>query len=617
MRICDYCKTAMYWDKESALRQGKKSQELPSSTRFRIGGTGKLKGSSFRVLGRLVYAHENGTWSEWFIEMDDGKIMWLTEDEGELFLEAPLELTTPPPAFNELAPGMQIALNDKIGIVEEIGQANCLGGEGQIPFRVEVGESYPYADGATGDGRSSFGLEYDRATGKVHAFLGKIVQSKEDRTRKEDRAAPIDRIGEIIRCPSCGKPYEGPRAKTTAMVVCDACGAGLTLDEAEIRVVGKNPERVPIFIFRIGLPVTIDGTSYEVMGRLLYEEKEEDIPYTSTDYVLYNPQAGYLWLSEYRGHYTVGRVIHDRVVIPRPAKAKTKVQVGPDAFQVYESGEVTLKWVDGAIPWTASVGERSKYTRLISPPEYVDEELTGKEKELVRGRYLCREELTAALPEDVALPDARGAFSCQPYVTSPWLQGLGSIAGVFALLNVLLLLYSIMGEKNTFVLQETLTAEQYAKEHMTGTFQVIRDNTILRLRGSTPLDNSWIAMDFAVVDQNDRVLSEFTSDASYYHGRDSDGSWNEGGPTFSSHFKINKAGTYRLLIHGQGGSGVGGPPRNEALRIMVTAGNTVKWYFVFPLAVCGLIALIGPLRRWSFEKRRWAEVAGGSTDDDD
>lgn len=617
MRICDYCRTAMYWDKESVLRAGRQSVDLPPSTRFRIGASGKLKGQTIRILGRLCYAHENGTWSEWFVETHDGNIMWLTEDEGELFLESPVDLTSPAPPFDQLTLGMLLTLNDKVGVVEELGTARCTGGEGQIPFAVEIGETYPYADGSTPDGKTSFGLEYDAEGLNPKAFVGRILEIKQDRTKREDRGAPVEKQGEIIRCASCGKPYEGPRVTTTTMVVCESCGSALELDEAETKVVGKNTGRPPIFTFRIGLPITIENVRYEVMGRLMYVELDAGIPDTSVDYVLYNPENGYVWLSEYRGHYTFARVFHGRIETPPIPLPRYKVHVGGEVFQIYESGEVTLKWVDGAIPWRAAVGETSKYIHMIKPPEFVDVETTGSERELFRGRYLTREELAAAIPDEVDIPEPRGIYSCQPYEPSPWIQGLGKIAGIFAAINLVLFLFGLMSDKNTVALQENISADQYGQEYMTGPFQVARAGTICCVHGNAALNNSWLGVDFAVVNAEDSVVSEFSGDASFYAGRDSDGSWTEGSRSFDSPFKIQKAGTYRLLLRGQGGTGYNGPAGKEPLQIRVTTGNTLYWYFMFPLGVCLFLALLGPLLRFVFESRRWAAVSKGSNDDDD
>jgi Domain of unknown function (DUF4178) len=616
MSVCRHCKTATYWDKESALRLGRKSMDLPPSSRFRVGGTGKLKGRSFRVLGRLSYAHEKGTWDEWFIVQDEN-ILWLTEDEGELFLETPVELTSPVPPYSELSPGMQVKLNDKVGMIEELGEARCLGGEGEIPFQVEIGETYPYADGSVPDENSSFGLEYDAGTGNVRAFIGRILDVKESRVRPEDREAPVTRTAQAIRCPSCGKPYEGPRLESTRTVVCNACGSGLGLDEAEMRILGKNIGKEPGFTFKIGMPLTLEGTRYEVMGRLSYSEPEGKIEYVSWEYVLYNPDAGYLWLSEEDGHFTLSRVGHVRVVIPPIPVTKMKVSVGQDTFRVYEKGMVTLQWVDGAIPWRATVGEQTRYTHLIKPPEYLDQEITGLEVEIFRGRYVTHEEIDEAAGKTVKLPPMKGIYSCQPYTASARIKGMWTVGGVFLLINCLLLLWALQTNRNPPILQERITAEQYSKEHMTNRFDVARDGSILQLKGSAPVNNSWLALDFALVDADERVVFQFGNEASYYHGQDSEGSWSEGSRSFSSYFKVNKTGAYRLLLHGQGGSGETDRSRNEPVDIAVFAGMAVPWYFIIPIIVSGLVMVIEPIHRMSFEARRWSAVAGDGEDADD
>lgn len=617
MKVCDYCKTAMYWDKDSALRAGIKSQDLPPSSRFKIGAAGKLKDQSFTVLGRLRYAHENGTWDEWFVETGDGKILWLTEDEGELFLEKPLQLTSEVPPHADLRPGMQIQLNDKVGVVEEVGEARCIGGEGQIPFIVEIGETYPYADGASPDGNFSFGLEYDTRTGQPSAFIGTILKTKEVKSRKEDREAPEARVGEIIRCPSCGKPYEGPKAKTTEMVVCAACGSGLQLDEAETRVVGKNQGRTPGFTFKVGDSLTLEGVRWEIMGRLYYVEVDEGIEYGSFEYVLYTPESGYLWLSEEKGHFTLNRVTHGLMRLPPFPVPRQTVRVGADTFRIFETGEMTLRWVDGALPWVASVGEKTRYTHLIKPPECLDQEVTGKEVESFRGRYVSHEELQAAIPKDIKLPSPRGVYSCQPYVAGPSVAGMWKVGVAFLAINLMLLLYSLVAGVETTVLEGQITAEQYTKEQLTASFQVPRNESIMQLIGSAPVDNSWLAVDFALVNGDDQVVSEMFGEASYYHGTDSEGSWSEGSRHFGSYFMVDKAGAYRLLIHGQGGSGEGGKSRDEPVTFRVTAGNTISWYFIFPILFSALAALIQPISRGLFEARRWPSSDDGDDGDDD
>ena len=157
------------------------------------------------------------------------------------------------------------------------------------------------------------------------------------------------------------------------------------------------------------MPLKLEGTRYEVMGRLSYSEAEGKIEYVSWEYVLYNPDAGYLWLSEEGGHFTLSRVGHVRVAIPPIPVTKMKVNVGQETFRVYEKGILTLRWVDGAIPWRATVGEKTRYTHLIKPPEYLDQEITGSEVEIFRGRYVTHEEMEEAAGKDSqASPHERG-----------------------------------------------------------------------------------------------------------------------------------------------------------------------------------------------------------------
>ena len=173
----------------------------------------------------------------------------------------------------------------------------------------------------------------------------------------------------------------------------------------------------------------------------------------------------------------------------------------------------------------------------------------------------------------------------------PGWQATWKIGVAFLALNILLLFYSFTADKNTALMQENITADQYSQEYMTNPFTVSRDGTILCLQGQAPVNNSWLAADFALVDAEDRVVSEFGGESSFYHGRDSEGTWTEGSSSFSSCFRVDKAGQYRLLVYGQGGSDNSGPSRKEPLKIRLTGDKTISWYFIIPASCC-------PLWRW-------------------
>ena len=78
---------------------------------------------------------------------------------------------------------------------------------------------------------------------------------------------------------------------------------------------------------------------------------------------------------------------------------------------------------------------------------------------------------------------------------------------------------------------------------------------------------------------------------------------------------MEKAGAYKLLVHGRGGSGTGGPSGNENVNLNLTTDNTISWYFIIPLLMAALVGSLEPILRWSFEARRWSPVTGSGDDD--
>lgn len=180
---CEYCGTAVTWDADAVRDSGRKSRLPQGFTRLYTGAMGTLKGHRFVVLGRVRYSWGRGFWDEWCCQLlDEGLVdqaddqdpqrVWITEDDHELSAEtgrgvAQVETLT--------EPGQRITLQGHSFIVEELGEAECVGIEGQLPRDVLPGETYRYADGSSLDGRYTVGLEWDRDDGQATVFVGHWV----------------------------------------------------------------------------------------------------------------------------------------------------------------------------------------------------------------------------------------------------------------------------------------------------------------------------------------------------------------------------------------------------------------------------------------------------------
>ena len=159
--VCEYCGNAVYWDADKVKNAGKQAILPEGFSRLYRGATGRLKSRSFFVTGRVRYSFGHGFWDEWFLEFSDGGIGWLTEDNHEFALEKRSTAKKLPP-FEKLVPGHPFKVRGISFVIEEVGRAECLGMEGDLPIAVQSGEKYAFADASSLDGTHSLGLEYDR-----------------------------------------------------------------------------------------------------------------------------------------------------------------------------------------------------------------------------------------------------------------------------------------------------------------------------------------------------------------------------------------------------------------------------------------------------------------------
>ncbi len=159
LAICDYCHTALYWDEDAVLLAGEQARLTQGFTRLYRGASGSLDGAPFEVIGRIRYRSLRGFWDEWWLHDAEGRGVWLTEDDHELAQQTRIDRD-----FSHLVgldAGERFDLDGVPYEVDEVGEAECIGVEGQLPERVLTGERYRFLDASSLDGRFALGIELD------------------------------------------------------------------------------------------------------------------------------------------------------------------------------------------------------------------------------------------------------------------------------------------------------------------------------------------------------------------------------------------------------------------------------------------------------------------------
>ncbi len=148
--ICQYCGQTCSVSPEGLDPSGEKTKLADFESIFSIGASGTIAGEQFKSVGRLRYTYDDGFWDEWFLAFENGKKLWLQEDEGEFTAFEKETLTSPVPAFDDISVGSMIPVNDMSVFVTERNVAKIAGGIGELYFSITPGMSVNCIDGNAG-----------------------------------------------------------------------------------------------------------------------------------------------------------------------------------------------------------------------------------------------------------------------------------------------------------------------------------------------------------------------------------------------------------------------------------------------------------------------------------
>ncbi len=143
---------------------------------IRIGMKAKLGGREYVAVGRLLFRDSEGyAWEEWVLLSQDGDAQYLEFDEGKWSLTRYWPEGSQSVRVGDYTEGQPVTLGGKTYIVTSVGMMRVAGVEGEIPWRVSVGESSPYADFGSGD--TIFSVE--QASDGIEWFRGRRLDAAE------------------------------------------------------------------------------------------------------------------------------------------------------------------------------------------------------------------------------------------------------------------------------------------------------------------------------------------------------------------------------------------------------------------------------------------------------
>jgi hypothetical protein len=406
---------------------------------------------------------------------------------------------------------------------------------------------------------------------------------------------------QALFCPNCGGPIQLRGFAHSLTAVCQHCLSVLDASTPAVRIIQQiqeNQRRTPKI--PLGSRGKFGETAYEAIGFQTRGISVDGVLYEWDEYVLFNPFKGFLYLTEYQGHWNVVRPLRDlpAVVLGVRPKARYRGQT----YKHFQHATAETLFVLGEFPWRVRTGERVETDDFTDPPHLLSREGTGSEVTWSLGEYTDGKLLWQTFHLKDRPPVPRGPYANQPNPKTG--RGPAAFRLYFKFLLALLvlaILFNLIAQRDT-VLNErhhfypSQTGEQ---SFVTPVFELKGRTSNVVVQTNTDAQNNWMYVNYALINSDSGTAYDFGREISYY--RDSDDT--EGSRNDSVTLPSVPPGKYYLRVEPEG------DPKNPAIEydIVVKRDVPTTLYFVLAALVLALPPIFIAWNGYRFEYARWQE----------
>lgn len=624
--VCESCDTVVARADRSFEDLGKTSDLVQTQSRLSLWLTGTFQGVGFQLTGRAQLQHgAGGVWDEWYMAFDDGRWGWLAEAQGRFYLTFRDQGTASSEMPNA---GDYVTVGEPsvMMTVAEVGQSSVLAGRGEIPYRLDVGRSYWYAD-LSGPAGMFGTIDYSETPPAL--FLGHEVSfaslglqfdgSQPDFDPERPQVAT-----QAVSCDNCGGSLELHAPDRTERVACPYCGAMHDCNQGVLRFLKLVEGRKVQPQLPLGAKGTFEGAEFTLIGFMVRKTSDDWDTYEWDEYLLYNPHLGFRWLVYSDAHWNFIKPVSlgdIRATLPDDYHYAGEIAEYQDRkYKIFQSGQATVDYVAGEFYWRVEAGQTTSTVDYVNAPEMLSGESGANEINWSLGTYMTRRQVDDAFA-DASPPNERpwGVGPNQPFRH----KGVYPVWGIMFVLCIAMLVWAQSKSPKTTRHVESFVLEQGAGEPMdkvpgappdTSVFFSdefeLASNQNIQIKGfCRELNNSWVYVQIDLYNRETGGVYALDFPIEYYHGVSGGESWSEGSRDATKTLSSIPGGTYVMRVAGQRS-----PKMSKAtLRLTVIQGvfNTSIWIVMFFFA--NLIPLIIAIWHFIFERRRWSksDYSGG------
>lgn len=648
--VCPYCQAlAARRDRDTELL-GKVAALVDTGSPLALGATGTYTGRTFTLAGRVQLRHPlGGVWDEWYMALDDGRWGWLAEAQGRFYLTFTQTPHGTLPAAGSLQAGGLADLGpDGLWTVGEVSEATFHSAEGEIPWAVEPGATYRFADLS---GRQGAFATLDYSEDQPLFFLGREM-SLADLGIQGGTRKPAKLGVQNLNCPKCGGALALRAPDQTQRVGCPSCGSLLSAEGGKLAFLKSLKQPHQDVVIPLGAEGRLEGEPVTCIGQLRRSCTIEGTAYPWNEYLLLDSQHGFRWLVQSEGHWSLAVALPPGEV-PQVRDGQKNLFALGASWRRFQDVQAVVEGVWGEFYWQVEQGERVQVAEFVAPPRSLTRERQahkggGEEVNWSLSTYLTPEQVQTAFKlETLPTPSGIASFQPNPHkatLAASWLWLVGALGLLLVLVmaesvthrNVELFhqkldLYELSpglrqaaaeaGRKAIPTRRQTPAAAtanppalpssttQPAPEPQEPVFfsdpiEIKNGRQNLAVTLSAPVNNNWIGLEGALVSETTGVAELFLLESSYYHGVDGGESWSEGDRAQTVFLSAVPAGTYVLRL---APTWDGKLPPVATVDVQLRQG-VMRWLYPgLALLAILFVPLILVFRVAAFESRRWQE----------
>ena len=397
----------------------------------------------------------------------------------------------------------------------------------------------------------------------------------------------------------CAKPITVYTHAQAKYISCANCGAYYRFNAGEFQFIKKAAQGDFKYALALGTKGIIEGYEYTVVSAA--ERIEGKALVAWREVTLFNPIKGYLYLSEYQGHWIL---MHQIDKAPSFNPTTHELWYNKFLYRIYDKYKPNLNHSAGEFTYDIVNGPRIEVTELINPPTMLSREYTATELRWYYGKHMETSEVSKIF--NVAdLPKEQDVGLLQPQTFSLHYDTLVRITIIAAIVffMVQLCFHYTSQDVSCFTYSGTVNSLTNNQPVTTPSFQLKGGTKNLIYHLVADVDNQWIETGAILVNDKTGQSFDFAHGVEYYHGYEDGETWSEGARDADKIIEAVPEGTYHLVLSPQ--QDINSPTTNYSIDLR---RDVPRWSNLLKaLVVMSIIPFVQFYRSRIFEKNRWSD----------